>query len=725
MRKAVGRVLPFIFGGTFAAGGSPAWAVDEASAFAIEELVVTARKRTQALQDVPLAVTALGEQRLEKLGADDFLGYAMAVPGLSFVDKGVGAKKVVLRGISTGTDGERNPTVGVYIDELPVTAGGPFPDLKLFDVEQVEILRGPQGTLYGVGSMGGTLKVVTNKPRADLFEAKVAAEIGNTRKGGENLALSTMLNMPVVKDKLAVRAVGYYREQSGFIDNIALGLRDVNDEESYGGRLVAQVNVSEALTVTGTVLVQNTDSGGRPSEDILSDGSPQYDDLEQSRLMVETLNDDFMVINLTVNYDLGWADFLSSTSYFDRDREAFTDVSTFFAGFLGLPVVQNDFSQAKVWVEEMRLSSKDDVRLQWLVGGFYYDENGNSGQSFPSEGAPPNSGLENLGIASTDKDETQKALFGEVTYSITDAFQATAGVRWFDAKQSFYGENRGLLFGTPIDTANPGIRTGRASEEVVNLKFLLSYDLSDDLLVFAQAAEGFRQGGPLAALPDDSVTGEPAPTQFNSDSLWNYEIGVKSAWLEKRLVFNASIFYIDWSNIQTLVRRQDGLSFTGNGGKATSKGIEIEAMARMTSDFNVNFSATYTRSELAEDAPLIGGRKGDQVPGVPKFSMNVGVEYSRPLSDDMDGFARADVSYIGSTVNAFELSASRPTFEQDSYILVNLRGGINIDDWSVAVFVNNLFDTDPALYVETLLPGVIQKNTLRPRTVGLSLQTRF
>jgi len=724
MRNDVVGVLGVLLGAAMTAGvGAPSAGAEEA--MAIEEVIVTARKRSQALQDVPLAVTALSQNYLNKLGADDFMDYAMTVPGMSFVDKGVGARKVVLRGVSTGTDGERNPTVGVYIDELPVTAGGPYPDLKLVDVERVEVLRGPQGTLYGVGSMGGTLKIVTNKPHTDSFEGMVSGEVSTTRKGGESFSFDAMANVPMIEDKLAVRAVGYYRDEAGFIDNIALDQKDANDEEVRGGRLAARLNATENLTITGTVLAQNTDANGRPAEDILADGTPEYDEYEQFRLWQETLEDDFVVANVTLDYDFGWGDLVSSTSYFDRDRETFTDVSTFFAGFLGLPVVQNDFSNSEVWVEELRLSSKDDVPLQWLIGGFYYDQDEDSGQSFPSEGAPVGSGLENLGQAFTLKDEKQKAVFGELSYNVTDAFQLTAGLRWFKTKQNFYGENRGLLFGTPIDTDTPGIRSGAASSDVLNFKFLGSYEVSEDILLFAQAAEGFRQGGALAALPDNAVTGEPAPTQFDPDSIWNYEVGIKSTWLDNRLLFNLSAFYIDWTNIQTLVRREDGISYTGNGGEATSKGFELETSAQVTSSFNLRLSATYTKAQLSENAPLIGGLKGDQIPGVPKFSMNVGGEYRRSVSTDLDGFVRADLSYVGSTVNAFELSAARPSFDQDSYALVNMRVGVSAEGWSVTAFVENLFDTNPSLYVETLLPGVIQKNTLRPRTFGLSARTRF
>ncbi|HEY0938545.1 MAG TPA: TonB-dependent receptor [Steroidobacter sp.] len=689
----------------------------------IEEIVVTAHKRSQLLQDLPAAVTALTEGALQKMGADDFLGYAMTVPGLSFVDKGPGARKVVLRGISTGTDGERSPTVGVYIDDLPITAGGPFPDLKLFDVERVEILRGPQGTLYGAGSMGGTLKIVTNKPSTERLEGMVEADVSSTRDGGESYSLSGMLNVPVIDDKLALRTVLYQRDRAGYVDNVALGAKDVNDEEVQGGRFMARFQPTEALTLTATVLREDVSSGGRPTVDILPDGEPAYDDLQQARQFAETLEDDLVVGNLTLEYDFGWAALTSASSYFDRSRQTATDVSTFFGG-LGLAVSQIDFADAEAWVEELRLTSQSQDPLQWLFGAFFYDRTQVSGQSFPSDAAA-GSPFVNLGLSSTQTEERQRALFGEISYDLTDALQLTAGARWFDVRQRFDGWNKGLLFGAPIDTSDPPTRQGRASESVVNLKFQVAYQLTPDVLLFAQAAEGFRQGGPLAALPNDAVTGAPAPTQFNADSLWNYELGLKSSWFANTVLLNLSAFYIDWSDIQTLVRRQDGLSYTGNGGKASSRGLELEASVRPAPGLSMSLSSTYTRAQLEQDAPLIGGVKGDQVPGVPEFSASASAEYAFSLTSAVEAFVYGDFSYVGSTRNAFELSLSRPSFDQESYDLANLRTGVRWDGWELTLYASNLFDARPSLYVETLLPDVIQKTTLRPRTVGLLLRSRF
>jgi iron complex outermembrane recepter protein len=715
-QKVAGRILMGVVIGSAGVAARaqqpPAVAPAPASAAAPQEpgsgakldvVNVTAQRRSERLQDVPAAITAITGAQIEKSGFDEFADYARTVPGLSFIDRGPGKTKITLRGVSSGVTMDNQSPVGVYFDEMPVSYPSYNPDLRLYDVERIEVLRGPQGTLYGAGSMGGTIKVITRKPELNILEGSVNTVLSRTRFGTDNWRVNAMLNVPVVTDKIALRAVLYKRDEGGFIDNAALGSDNVNRDRTEGLRVGARWVLSPDLEVLGTVFSQRTKLGGTQETDTA------LGPLRQARQVHELGVDNFDQLNATVNYNLGWAKLLSSTSLFDRHPGANRDISSFVP--LGQPVSLNSEYPSKRFSQELRLTSPGGQRWDWIAGAFYLDQKSPLVQHAPV-GSPPTMSLLDSVI---NRDETQKALFGEVNYRFTDKLKGTAGLRWFDVNQSFDLSSSGPIVG--------GQRTdsGVAAETGLTPKFVLSYQMSPNQMVFAQAAKGFRVGGTNNSLPADPATGQASPTQFKSDSLWSYEAGIKTDLWDRRATLNASVFFIDWTGIQVNIPRSDGFSYTGNAGKATSKGAEVEFAARLTDNFQMSAAMSYTDARLAKDEPGLGGRKGDRIPAVPRVTASLSARYETTIREGLDGFIQGDVQHTGGSYNGFNAATADP---QPAYTLANLRAGVMSDAWDLTLFVENLFDKRATLFVDTSL-GDKRVNVNRPRTVGVSATYRF
>ena len=308
---------------------------DPSAGRTIDAIVVTAEKREQSLQDVPASITVLTDMNLQQTGTKSFIDYALDVPSLSFTSQGPGEQLIVIRGVSDqveGLDGAAQKTTGVYIDEMVVSNNIASPDLNLFDINRVEVLRGPQGTLYGDGSIGGVVRIITNKPDASAFDAAVESTVSTTRKGGVNYDLNAMVNGPIIKDKLAVRLVGYYRNNEGFIDDLFRQEDNVNDEETFGGRVSVRLSLTDSFTLTGNALYQSLDIGGR------SEYEPVEGDLNVTRLNAEPIKTKFQQYNLTAEWDIGFATLTSATSYSDYDRVQKTDFTDIVQGLLGAPL---------------------------------------------------------------------------------------------------------------------------------------------------------------------------------------------------------------------------------------------------------------------------------------------------------------------------------------------------------------------------------------------------
>lgn len=708
-----------------AAAARDAAAPRRAPTDSIQEIIVTATKRgEETAQSLPLSISALSGDSLRESGATVFSDWSHSVPGLVFQDQGPGDKRYIIRGVqSTGA-----PTVGVYLDNAVISGsngeddgGGKNIDIRLFDVDRIEVLRGPQGTLYGAGSLSGTIRLITKQPRLDRVEGNVGAEYSNTEKGGSNYSVNGMINLPVVDGKLALRAVGWRVDDSGFIDNVRLGLSDINTEKTTGGRVGLAWQATDRLKVTASVLHQNQDIGGK-SFFFPSDG-----DLKNSEYTQGPRTDRATISQLDVNYQLDKFTFDLSSAYFDRFvnfKFDSTPILIFF-GVPDLPAVTLQPEDSSIFTNEARLSSKLDGPFQFVAGALYQklkrsftssvvtvDGNGIATQTEP-----------NIFGRISSKSIDQYAVFGEGTYQATKQLSFTVGLRWFRSTEDAHSQNVFPFFGGPPELP----RDSHTSETKVTPKFSVAYQLNPDALVYALAAQGFRQGG-----TNDAGFGAivQVPEGFKSDSLWNYEVGLKSSWMDQHLLFNLTAYAIRWSDIQTK-NRTPGLGFVyiGNAGKASSDGLEAELTVRPVKGLELQATVAAQNARLTEDQPLAAtdndaGRSGDRIPNTPKFTASGYAQYTHPVNESMDAVFRAQVNHVGASQTYF---SARSDFFQSlaAYTVVDVRAGLQADRWNATVFVKNL--TDKRAEVDKLYQtdSPLSVFTTRPRTIGLSVDYRF
>jgi outer membrane receptor protein involved in Fe transport len=726
----------------------------ENSDTALQEVVVTALKRDTALQDTPIAISAITGDALSNSGVQGIGDLAASVPSLNIVDAGPSFRRVVIRGIQAAGE----PTVGTYYDETPVTgsigstndAGGSTPELRLFDVERVEVLRGPQGTLYGSGSMGGTLRVIYKKP---TFEQEIATDtaLSGTEGGGFNYEVNGVFNTPIVDDKAAARIVGFYGKRNGFIDEVALGIDDINDIRSYGGRGQLRLTPGSNLTIDLAAFLNRA----RTDSPSWTFGAGDYN---TDALTRQPVRDDLDLYSVTAVWEPGPVNVTGVVSYLKRDLSNVSDVSRFIRsmrtaancarlsngnvpcnatqlnGFYALVDSQSTsvlFPQQDMntTTAELRVSSNDAAPLNWTVGAFYSARE--TDVANPQVNADPVTGavIEPQQVATVrfiDDDLKQYAGFGELSWDATERLNLTAGTRYFNYTKDIVGET---TVGSILVGARVTPPTAVSSDESGwVMKLNASFKVTDDVLLYTEAAEGFRPGGA------NQVLGLPtALTPYESDSLWNYEVGVKSTLFDRRLMFDFDVFQIDWENIQVTGRTPNGaFSFITNAGAARVRGVEAEATARPASGLSLNANITYTDAELTENQTnnnvTAPGLAGDRIPYVPRLTAGLGAQYEWPLKNGLSGFARVDANHVGSSYSDFRPNATF-TREVDSYELVNLRiGGTSADDrWSAYVFCSNVFN-DIAIVRATssaIQTGRTIVNSAPPRTIGINVRTQF
>lgn len=669
---------------------------------AISEIVVTAQKRSARLQDVPLSITALDEQLLENMGADSFVDYARTVPGLSFANRGPNRAQIIVRGMSPLTGAA---PVGLYLDGIGVNNSFNNPDFQLFDVERVEVLRGPQGTLYGEGSLGGTIKIETNKPDPQAFAFRMDVGVGDTEDGGESYNVNAVVNMPLVEDRLAVRVAGFYRDDAGWIDNVFLDEKDVNHNRIQGGRAAIRFDATDRLFVEGIVNVQETEIGqlnvrstGNPADFGLSLES--FDRFDLVRTVPETEDETNTQYTLLAEYQTEWGVLESVTGLNEVDDLRDQD-SAFLIGVPGF--LTTYASDSSTFNQEVRFVSDLRGAFDFAVGGFYRDRERDVALTVVNGGAL--FGLPGNFENTLSQSNRTTALFGEMYYRPVERLQATLGLRWSQEElHDMAIQQIGDLVASDTD--------GNATFDAVTPKFGLSYDVSDDVMLFAVVAEGFRSGGTNPLLVNDPAY-VPA---FEEDTAWSYELGVKSQYFERRLTVNATAYYTEWDNMQILgVPDNPALGFTTNAGAAHTEGVELETQLQPTENLSLTFAASYTEAELDEAAQ--GAPAGAPLPNVPEWALAGAIQYSRPLTSDMDGFLRFDWQYKSST-NGDVLG--NPANDVPSYNIINARAGIERERWAAYLFAENLTN-DLAITWAAASGQYIG----RPRTIGLNLKLNF
>lgn len=717
----------------------------------IDEIVVTARKRAESMYDVPISLNVVSADAIDKLGAHDFTDLINAVPSLGAYQNGPGRTRLSIRGInstssSNGNDNDtqNQETVSIYMDEIPISLAALSPELGLFDARQVEVLRGPQGTLYGAGSMAGTLRIVTRKPNAENFEGGLDTSLSDSKYSASlNYDLKGLVNIPLIEDKVALRMSAYHREAAGYIDNALTGEEDVNNGRSAGARLALRAVPNDRLTADFVFMRHDYSDNGRPED---TDTTPLY---SRDYTSFDGYDDRIAIYSLTLKYDMDAMSLVSSSSYFDRGVFNRRSIDTFYRlpGILPAgvePFELEDLTDLKAFVQEIRLSSNAGADFQWTAGAYYDKRKIDGINSWPVPGL--DAGAANdpafepaaywgapadyyLYVINEQEIETF-ASFGEAYYT-RDKLTFTLGLRYFNWKQSLADLETGQLIGE----TNPERATyPQGKEDGFNPKLNVSYQLSDDLLVYAQAAKGFRYGGTNTGEIPADLCGEEAATAaasgddpqfFRPDRLWNYEVGLKGVTARKRLSFNAAAFYIDWSDMQNSRRFECGFSFRSNVGKASSEGIELEMTGKLTDQLVATFGGAYTDARLGETVESLTAFEGDRAPYSPEFAFSASLEYDFAIGRHLDGFAWGNVQYVGDRDSEFSQTNANYRL-LDDYRLANFRVGLRHERYEGSLFVSNAFSSKGVIRAQRRFP-FDPDAALRvdPRTIGVNFKAFF
>ncbi|MGH8110720.1 MAG: TonB-dependent receptor, partial [Rhodanobacteraceae bacterium] len=548
-------------------------------------IVVTATRRSEELQKVPMPVSVVTHLEIQRQHLQDFMDYTALVPGLNVVSTGPGETELSIRGISSGSE-QPSASVGVYIDNTPFGSSSVFaagsvltPDLDPADLERIEVLRGPQGTLYGAGALGGVIRFITIPPDTENYSGRL--QVGGTSVDGGGSGFSTrgMVNLPLVAGKLAIRANAYDSLNPGFIDDAGLGKTNVNENRVKGGRASLLWTPTDKTSLRITMLAQNLDSANNPVEALdPTTLQPIYGDLQQrsAALGGNTIGARYQLYNATFETDFDWATLMSSSSYSTLNAVTNADVTPLL--FLGTQangrpygtLEQETIPQTKA-TEEIRLTSPKNERVEWLTGVFLTRETGNDQQNiyasdyFTGTPVPSPFGIP-IGLDSQPSTYTEGAVYGSVTWHVTDRFDLEAGLRYSYDRQHYTEIGEGVEFGSPTQIT---LLDKRSSDSSTTFSFTPTFHINDNTMVYARVASGFLPGGPnivTVAIPG-------VPKTFSPTELTDYELGLKSSFLDDRLVTDLSAYYIDWTKIP-LTTFVSPFTFLGNGGQAKSKGLE-------------------------------------------------------------------------------------------------------------------------------------------------------
>lgn len=748
---------------------------------------MTARKLgAERVQDVPGAITALGAQQLEAMRVVNFTDFAYAVPGLSFNSTGPGEKRYVLRGIQSAGQEQ----VAVYYDEVPSPgiqsssgdSGSQTADLQLYDMERIEVLKGPQGTTFGANSQTGVVRYITNKPDLNRVGGSVQASAQSLSHGSPGGSLYGMFNMPIISDQLAVRVVGFSDHAGGYVDNPRLGTTNINWARTIGGRVALRYEPTSKTTIDAMVWLQDRKTGGASgympydtfhlggdtSNQGFKDTVPAFalfptGEFNTGDYVQTPRPDKLQIYSVTLEQDLGFASLTAAGSVYKRDlgyiRDNTWSVISLGVGPAGAICLNNkpcvrpdlfpeqtnqtqDITQKTL---EVRLNSNNGGPLQYLVGVFYRDRDSDfqsvspivnaAGVPFPITTVPtgfstlPGAGVENCVPCALARFNTREvkeaAVFGELTYKPIEQLELMAGLREYSAKQrddGFY------LFQFPlIGSTLPAPDHRRFKESKLIKKFQVSYKPNSDMTLYALASQGFRLGGTNQAATI------AVPPGYNSDSLWNYEAGVKSSWFDRRLTVNAAAYYIDWKDIQVSGRDPTGaFAFIGNAGSAKVEGMEIEVFAHPIQGLDLSGGVSWLpKRELTEDqvndTVVAAGKAGDKLPRIPEVTADFSAQYTHDLGvADWSGFARVDWFYHGRSNTELRVASVNNRL-QHAYAITNMKVGATNEalDLDLTLFFDNVFDEAGDVYLSAGTATPTTKYTNLPRTIGVSVSKKF
>ena len=756
---------------TFAEEAANAAAEDEVFS-GVETIVITASKREESLQESGISVTAIGETELQRMGANTLLDFAVKIPNLGMAYEADGrfdSSSPAIRGIF-GTN-----TTGFYIDDTPVNASI-LP--RVMDVQRVEVLRGPQGSLYGAKSMGGTIRMITVQPDLTQFEGSVHVTGSSVNEGDTNSSVDAIFNVPV-NDSLALRVTAYYGQNSGIFDRefqsswieASSGatiptaapafsrVENVDDEDFWGVQVAALVVLTDNLTFTPKYMVQEINADGLP----FADRDPGNTTRMRFFNSEEPGSDEWTLASGTFNWDTNAGSLVSTTSLFDRKTDEYEEEHTFlhflFNEVIGIPIdplasVLNTIEDYSSTIHETRFTSDNDNGFNYTVGIFYSDteydhlypravQTGLGAALDAFFGAPPGAvGMDCVdGFCLTSDDliftnhtvtnTKETAVFGEFTYEINDKYSVTAGGRFYKTEVDAIAVADGFA------NSGPSGYSDNQSETGFNPKLMFQAKVTDDTNIYASASKGFRVGGINGNLPQGLCGGELAElgvdpattTSYDSDSLWSYEFGFKSTVMNNRATLNAAFYSIDWTDIQQLNRLACGFQFTQNAGEAQSNGFELELELAPMEGLNISMGAGYTNAEITDDGGVAGVSVGDKIQGVPDWTVNASVQYMHGMSDGWDMMYRMDANHYGDSFSSNNESSAETQRLRENWSAVNFRVGLFNPTWEITLFVDNATDIRANLAdsrsIAAETPGRQRLVVNRPRTVGLEARMRF
>jgi len=696
------------------------------------DIVVTAQKRSERLLSVPLPVTAIAPATLLAEGRAQLQDYFDKIPGLSLLSSGSGQFTLAVRGISTSSSS--NPTVGIVIDDVPFGASSVtsyssrlIPDLDPSDLAQVEVLRGPQGTLYGASSMGGLVKYVTVDPSTRGVFGQVQANLISVDGGGVGGGLRGAINVPL-DEQLAVRVSGFGRRDPGYVDNATTGKDDVNSADAYGGRVSLLWHPDANIAWKVSALLQNIDGNGTSEVDSNSLFQTNSSDLTQTRLPgTGQYRSRVRLYSSTITADLSGFRLTALTGYGQSKYNAIYDYSpaygVYSALFSGNPAATgatfHNIYNTRKFTQEVRVDRSIGDLIDFTVGGYYGRERTKGQQIINGVLQSADQIALNLATIRSHTNLDELAAFGDVTLHL-GAFALQAGGRYAHNTQSYPRTAAGVLVA-------PGTTDIRSKSSLGTFVVSPQYKFSDNAMLYARIASGYRIGGPNPNAADG------APASYAPDKTVNYEFGFKGSFWDRLLTIDTSLFYIDWRNIQlSLSNPTSGLTYFTNGPRAKSEGVEAAITLQPTTGLTIAANGTYNVAELIRDLPAGGGagRDGDRLPFSSRFAGNIAIDQAIPLNETTSATFGGTVTYVGARYSDFQRTFSLLRPRYPAYTTFDLRAGLKQGAWSVNAFLTNVSNRRGAIggatrSLQSLATAPFGAVYIRPRTVGLSLGRSF
>ncbi|MFK8021622.1 MAG: TonB-dependent receptor [Pseudomonadales bacterium] len=763
-----------------ALAGGAGTVVAQDSSFALEEVVVTARQRTESTQDVPMHIQAISGDQMKKRGLTTLEDFSRFVPSVSIASTTPGQNTVTFRGVSDGGGFLVDPTAAVYLDEQPLTLTSQAPDIYPADIARVEALAGPQSTLYGASSQSGTIRIITNKPDVSEFAGFIGLGIDSTKSGSVGHDLEAMVNIPLIEDKLAIRLVGFTATDGGFIDNVLGntvtdpfgsglgGLQnnaaqvkdDINQVDWQGFRASAKWDINDNVSATLSGNYQKIEADG------WNDHDPTVGDLQVVKFIEETRDDEWSQISLIIEADLGFAQLVSASSYFDREVFYQTDTQSYaayfhyalgiYAGYatynLGVDPIggQTNDQQNDRFTQEIRLSASTDT-ISWTAGLFYQEADErwdfisflDGYRDSPAFAAwsgyyPDIAPTDGWWLSTQISTRTDKAVFGELDWSLTDKLDLLLGGRWYDVEV-----DRDYFVSRPTTRLEQQLQAGGTDDGFVP-KVGLQYNATDDMMLWVLYSEGYRVGG------INRGRGEPTlPVEYNSDTLENLEIGIKSTWMDGRLQLNLTAYQMDWKDVQleaTDPSFEIGEPFQvviANLGNAEVRGFDFDMNWAVTENILFGFNITHIIDAEVEapaffpDARFEGGQASlglDPVSRLPLFAdtnWSAFFEYSDEVSWFNGGeyYVRLQHNDEDESFNQLSNSDNAPKASQGNYSVTDVKIGFKADKWNAQLYVNNLSDDRGITFNDSSdfdpFFGRASENIIRPRNFGVKVGYNF